>query len=108
MGTEIPENNGLALVGGVDLVPGDANGDGKVDALDLNTLGVNWQQNVAGGIAEGDFDESGFVDAADLNILGTNWLFGVGEGAAAVPEPNAVALTLAGLLGLLTLRCRRR
>jgi hypothetical protein len=108
VGTEIPENNGLALVGGVDLVPGDANGDGTVDALDLNTLGVNWQQNVAGGIAEGDFDESGFVDAADLNILGTNWLFGVGEGAAAVPEPNAVALTLAGLLGLLTLRRRRR
>lgn len=81
-------------------VPGDADGDGQVDASDLNILGVNWQQEVANGIAGGDFDESGFVDAADLNILGTNWQFGVGEAPlnASVPEPGSRALILMFLL----------
>ena len=58
-------------------VPGDANGDGKVDAADLNIVGGNWRMVVAGGIADGDFDENGIVDAADLNTLGGNWQFGV-------------------------------
>ncbi len=58
------------------------------------------------GPANGDFDSSGFVDVADLNVVGVNWQAGV-NGAAAVPEPNAVVLTLAGMLGVLMLRRRR-
>lgn len=77
-------------------VPGDANGDGKVNAADLNVLGGNWQMEVANGIADGDFNEDGSVNAADLNILGGNWQFGVGEAAlnATVPEPGTGSLLL--------------
>lgn len=78
------------------LIPGDANGDGRVDSQDLNVVGVNWQMLVAGGIADGDFDESGFVDVNDLNILAVNWQFGVE--AAAVPEPGAQTLVIMLLL----------
>ena len=59
------------------MVPGDANGDGQVDAADLNILAINWQKMVTGGPAEGDFNASGTVDAADLNELALNWQFGV-------------------------------
>ena len=81
--------------------------DGKVDAQDLNIVGINWQMNVAGGIGDGDFNVDGFVDAEDLNTLGVHWQEGVEAGAPAVPEPNTAVLTLAGMLGLLML-CRRR
>ena len=88
------------------VVPGDANGDGKVDATDLNVVGVNWQMNVTNGAADGDFTEDGIVNAADLNILGGNWQFGVGAAPlnSAVPEPNSCILVLCGLVGLLALR----
>ncbi len=84
-------------------IPGDANGDGRVDAADLNVVGINWQMGNKTR-AEGDFTGDGFVDAADLNILGINWLTGVPP-AAAVPEPSTCSLLmLAMLMGL----CRRR
>lgn len=87
-------------------VSGDTNGDGKVDAVDLNVVGINWQMTVdPPGPANGDFDNSGFVDASDLNILGVNWQFGVGQAAAtAVPEPNSAACAILScvlVLGLL-------
>lgn len=81
-------------------VPGDANGDGQVNAADLNVLGGNWQMDVTNGIADGDFNEDGFVDASDLNILGGNWQFGVGAAAlnATVPEPGSQTFMLMLLL----------
>ena len=90
-----------------DVVAGDANGDGVVNAADLNVVGGNWQMEVAGGIADGDFNEDGFVDASDLNILGGNWQFGVGN-PAAVPEPSAAALLLMALLGFGGIRHQRQ
>ena len=81
-------------------VPGDANGDGKVDVTDLNVVGLNWQMAVDPGAANGDFDGSGFVDVGDLNILALNWQFGVGEAAinTVVPEPGSQMLLLILLL----------
>lgn len=51
---------------------GDANGDGKVDAIDLNRLATNWGKANA-ALSEGNFDESGSIDAIDLNIIATSW-----------------------------------
>jgi peptidoglycan/xylan/chitin deacetylase (PgdA/CDA1 family) len=53
-------------------IPGDLNGDGKVDALDLSTLLSNW--NKTGATAtQGDLNNDGTVNALDLSILLTNW-----------------------------------
>ena len=93
-------------------VSGDANGDGKVDAADLNILALSWQESVAASTGA-DFTGDGFVDAADLNELALNWQFGVSgvdeiseaikASAAVVPEPG-VATLIVGLLSLLATR----
>ena len=70
---------------------GDADLDGKVDASDLNILGINWQITTATSWAQGDFNGDGSVLAGDLNALGMNWQKGV---AAAVPEPSSLVLAL--------------
>ena len=61
---------------------GDANLDGKVDANDLNILGLNWLQNV-NGWCSGDVSADGLVDANDLNALALTWLKDVSGAAAA-------------------------
>jgi O-glycosyl hydrolase len=58
-------------------VMGDANGDGKVDAFDLNMVATNWQTVNAGASTIGDFNGVGKVDAFDLNLLALNWQAGV-------------------------------
>ena len=93
-------------------LPGDANLDGKVDSVDLNSVGVNWQ-NPDGPTdtwANGDFTGDGNVNSVDLNVIGVNWQKSAsdfpGVPAAAVPEPTGLAVVLAGLLGLLAFRRR--
>ena len=54
---------------------GDANFDGEVDRLDMNQVGLNWQQSVT-SYCQGDFDYNGFVDAADKGHIGINWQIG--------------------------------
>ena len=86
-------------------LPGDANGDGCVDDLDLTALAVHWQQ--ATNLWEhGDFDGNGIVDDLDLTALAVNWQQGCGGGGsfadawagaqASVPEPACTMLLLAG------------
>lgn len=53
-------------------IPGDVNGDGTVDALDLSTLLSNWGKTGATA-AQGDLNGDGTVDALDLSTLLTNW-----------------------------------
>jgi hypothetical protein len=84
------------------VLPGDANGDAKVDVNDLTIVltsyglsGMTWVQ--------GDFNGDNRVDVNDLTIVLTNYGQGAGSslgGIAAVPEPGALALLAAGLLGL--------
>ena len=89
-------------------LPGDANGDGIVNATDLNIVGGNWQMAVdPAGPENGDFDSNGFVDAADLNVIGTNWQRTAAPVGAAVPEPTGLCLLGFGALALSQLRRRK-
>ena len=77
------------------LMPGDANGDEKVDALDAARMGENWQAGPSATWAMGDFNDDGYVNDIDATILATNWQRGVAT-SASVPEPS----TIVGLLGM--------
>lgn len=85
----------------VSVVPGDANGDGSVDLLDLDILGQNFGLTPA-TLAQGDFNGDGSVDLLDLDILGQN--FGA-MAATAVPEPSSLLLMLAAVTAV---GCGRR
>jgi hypothetical protein len=50
-------------------IPGDANGDNKVDAIDLSMLLTNWGTSNAAT----DFNHDGKVDALDLSTLLSHW-----------------------------------
>ena len=94
-----------------ELIPGDANGDGKVDGSDVTILAGNWQAGVGDPNPEtitwemGDFNGDGQVDGSDVTILAGNWQAGVTTASASVPEPATIVL-FAGLL--LSLVCVRR
>lgn len=80
-----------ALIGLEDNLPGDINGDGSVDLLDLDILGANFGLQPA-MLAQGDLNADAVVDLLDLDVLGAN--FGV-TAAAAIPEPSAAGLLIA-------------
>ncbi|NLE39750.1 MAG: peptidoglycan DD-metalloendopeptidase family protein [Pirellulaceae bacterium] len=84
-------------------IPGDANGNSRVDQEDAKILAAHWGQS--GGWARGDFNNDGVVNALDASILAANWGHGMRE-SAAVPEPSALAL-LTALLFLAGSRLRR-
>ena len=66
-------------------VLGDANLDGRVDAQDLNQVGIHWQSGCTSW-SDGNFDGDRIVDAADLNVLGINWQHGVSANASRPPR----------------------
>ncbi len=90
-------------VASADVVPGDADGDGDVDAFDLGI----WQTQFGetGESLSADFDGDGDVDAFDLGLWQTN--FGTGVEGAAVPEPAGAVSFLLTVAGL-AIRRRRR
>ncbi|GAG25596.1 unnamed protein product, partial [marine sediment metagenome] len=51
---------------------GDTDLDGDVDILDLDTLGINWDQSGMGW-ADGDFNGDTAADILDLDVLGSHW-----------------------------------
>lgn len=84
---------------GVALLPGDANADGTVSLLDLNTLGANF--GGPGTWLQGDFTFDGNISLLDLNALGTNFGQSLAPSAPAVPEPTSVALLSLGATAML-------
>jgi hypothetical protein len=56
-----------------DLIPGDANKDGKVDVGDLGILAANYGKTSGATWATGDFNNDGVVDVGDLGILAANY-----------------------------------
>jgi len=87
-------------------VPGDANGDGKVNVVDLGILATNYGRsdlNPPPYWTFGDFNGDGNVNVVDLGILATNYGYGMGS-SAAVPEPMSLGLVGLGALGLIRRR----
>ena len=74
---------------------GDANLDGRVDSMDLNSVALSWQDAGVLSWSQGDFTGDGIVNASDLNDLAVNWQAG---DLAAVPEPCALALLVTGVM----------
>lgn len=62
-------------IGATGHILGDSNLDGKVDRLDLHTLGLNWQYP-ATSYCQSDFNGDGFVNATDIAEVGINWQAG--------------------------------
>jgi hypothetical protein len=92
--------------------PGDANGDGVVDAFDYLALKANFGMPSGATWAQGDFDRDGNVDRDDLHLLAENFGQGTSHslalgGVAGVPEPATLLLISVGSAGLLA-RARRR
>lgn len=84
-------------------LPGDANGDGTVDLLDLDILGSNFGSSPA-TFATADFNGDNVVDLLDLDILGSN--FGASNSASAIPEPSTAVIGCLLLLCLSGARSR--
>ncbi len=80
-------------------MPGDANGDGVVDRRDLAQLLGNFGRAEAVW-SDGDFDGNGRVGLTDVVILQSHLAPLASSTASAVPEPNGIALSLAGALAL--------
>jgi hypothetical protein len=87
---------------------GDANLDGKVNALDFNALAANYGQNDGSQIwVNGDFDYSGNVNTGDFTLLAQNFNASLSPGAlpssplgslgTVVPEPATLTFLAAGI-----------
>ncbi|MBN1911962.1 MAG: PEP-CTERM sorting domain-containing protein [Pirellulales bacterium] len=85
-------------------LPGDANGDGKVDQFDARILATNWLKTSGVGWTEGDFNNDGRVDDLDASILAANW--GSSSTPTDVPEPSTWALLLGAALALIVRKRR--
>jgi len=61
--------------------PGDANGDGKVNVVDLGILATNYGTTGGANWGMGDFNNDSNVNVVDLGILATNYGYGDTGGA---------------------------
>lgn len=86
----------INLPSGNAYIRGDANLDGRVDSIDLNVVGVNWQTNVVGWCS-GDFSMDGVVSSVDLNELGVNWQKNVAAASLPMRAPRAALGAKAGV-----------
>ncbi|MEM9294413.1 MAG: dockerin type I domain-containing protein, partial [Planctomycetota bacterium] len=84
-------------------LPGDADGDARVDLLDFDALAQHFNAVTGLGPARGDFNGDGAVDLLDFDILAQN--FGApGSSPATIPQPTALAGV--GMAGALVARRR--
>jgi hypothetical protein len=70
--------NGYVAVNSQDFrvkVPGDTNGDSRVDLIDLSAIGIAWWSNPSSSNwnAACDFNQDNRIDVSDLAIMGRYW-----------------------------------
>ena len=90
-------------------IPGDANGDGRVDINDLTIVLAHYGQT-GQTWADGEFTGDGTVNINDLTIVLANYNQSIASAAgnlSAVPEPGTLLLLAAGLGGLLAAGWKR-
>ena len=90
--------------GGPDVFPGDADGDGDVDAADYIVLKTNMGTPSGAVLADGDFDGDGDVDWADLQILQGNYGATSAAAGGTIPEPATLGLLAFGAMAVLRRR----
>lgn len=103
------EEYAIALRGAdfvVQQLPGDANGDGVVDLLDLDIVGANFGLAEGATIGDGDFNGDGAVDLIDLDILGR--FFRLTLDGDSIPEPHGLVAASAVAAACAVLSRRRR
>jgi hypothetical protein len=83
-------------------LPGDANGDGRVDINDLTIVLAHYGQTGAVW-SQGEFTGDGTVDINDLTIVLAHYGQSIGSaaGMSAVPEPSCLILLAVGGAGML-------
>lgn len=74
-------------------IPGDATGDGVVDADDARVLAQNWLAHDAIW-SMGDFNGDQIVDDLDASVLAAHWNGSGGPEGTHVPEPGSMTLLM--------------
>jgi hypothetical protein len=87
--------------------PGDFDSDGDVDGADFVAWQTNFPKPTGATLAQGDADGDGDVDGADFVVWQTNFPFTPGPGSSPVPEPSAMLLMAAALIGAAGWRLKR-
>ena len=92
-----------AVLGALNTLPGDLDGNGEVAFADFLVLSSNFGKDLP-LYTDGNIDLEGGVAFADFLLLSSNFR---NAAAAAVPEPSGLMLVAAGVVILLGLRRRR-
>lgn len=96
-GERVKAGDGTAMVNDAivnfSVFDGDANGDGKINALDFNALASNYGKS-SQVYSQADFDYSGTVNSADFNLLASR--FGRTFAPAPPPPKRMSVVTFAG------------
>jgi hypothetical protein len=87
---------GDGLFPGMLSLPGDADGDGDVDADDMAVISANYGLATGNGAADGDHNGDGIVDLSDWSIAAVNFGVIVSDqfGADSLPEPASLMLLI--------------